>query len=340
MTEIMPELLDEITDESIMAEVSDKLNIGSYDGDGYESGESGYDSPRTESRDFITMTDVDDNHHAAEHNVDLFFSQSGSTNIEYHFLEEIKSVPGELVPSGPSLGPLKPSAEQPSTGTESEIDSIDESAEDNWKNISSEEIEKLVEYLKENAPIPMVSADTLPIPPEKVNYDTPPKTDSDIEKKSDARDWSKEIHQSELGENENYEMDISDSASEEVLFEVLYKNTTPDHHKYKPLLLECDKEDGRACHDELCTSTCTNKKCKLQCHQVVRCWRRREQNKRNSTGFQKRNNLHMKDLQKQKKQIKIDLEKNKKLNVQLKDEIRLLKLKLAEIEKSKSVLKA
>ena len=61
MTEIMPELLGEITDESIMAEVSDKLNIGSYDGDGYESGESGYDSPRTESRDFITMTDVDDN---------------------------------------------------------------------------------------------------------------------------------------------------------------------------------------------------------------------------------------------------------------------------------------
>ena len=45
----------------------------------------------------------------------------------------------------------------------------------------------------------------------------------------------------------------------------------------------------------------------------------------------------MKALQKEKKQIKIDLEKNKKLNGQLKNEIRLLKLKLSEIEKSKSV---
>lgn len=70
----MSELLDEITDETIMAEVSDKLTIGSCDGDGYESGESGYGSPRSESRDFITMTDVDDNHHAAEYNVDLFSS--------------------------------------------------------------------------------------------------------------------------------------------------------------------------------------------------------------------------------------------------------------------------
>ena len=48
----------------------------------------------------------------------------------------------------------------------------------------------------------------------------------------------------------------------------------------------------------------------------------------------------MKALQKEKKQIKIDLEKNKKLNGQLKNEIRLLKLKLSEIEKSKSVSKA
>lgn len=227
------------------------------------------------------------------------------TNIEYHFLEEVNSVP----------------VEQPSTVTESEIDAIDESAEANWKNISKEEVEKVVEYLKKNSPEqPVKDAD-----------DAPSKTDTDIETKSD---WQEEIHQSELRE---YEMDISDSdsASEEVLFELLYKNTTPDHHKYKPLLPECD--DGRACHDELCTSTCTNKKCKLQCHQVVRCWRRREQNKRNSTGFQKRNNLHMKALQKEKKQIKIDLEKNKKLNGQLKNEIRLLKLKLSEIEKSKSV---
>ena len=48
----------------------------------------------------------------------------------------------------------------------------------------------------------------------------------------------------------------------------------------------------------------------------------------------------MRALQKQKKQIKIDLEKNKKLNNDLKDEIRLLKLKLSEISKSKSVSKA
>ena len=48
----------------------------------------------------------------------------------------------------------------------------------------------------------------------------------------------------------------------------------------------------------------------------------------------------MKALQKEKKQIKIDLEKNKKLNGQLKNEIRLLKMKLSEIEKSKSVSKA
>ena len=48
----------------------------------------------------------------------------------------------------------------------------------------------------------------------------------------------------------------------------------------------------------------------------------------------------MKALQKEKKQIKIDLEKNKKLNGQLKNEIRLLKLKLSEMEKSKSVSKA
>ena len=48
----------------------------------------------------------------------------------------------------------------------------------------------------------------------------------------------------------------------------------------------------------------------------------------------------MKALQKEKKQIKIDLEKNKKINGQLKNEIRLLKLKLSEIEKSKSLLKA
>ena len=48
----------------------------------------------------------------------------------------------------------------------------------------------------------------------------------------------------------------------------------------------------------------------------------------------------MRALQKQKKQIKIDLEKNKKLNNDLKDEIRLLKLKLSEITKSKSVSKA
>ena len=48
----------------------------------------------------------------------------------------------------------------------------------------------------------------------------------------------------------------------------------------------------------------------------------------------------MKALQKEKKQIKIDLEKNKKLNGQLKNEIRLLKLKLSEIENSKSVSKA
>ena len=318
----MSELLDEITDETIMAEVSDKLTIGSCDGDGYESGESGYGSPRSESRDFITMTDVDDNHNAAEHNVDLFFSQpkvsiltqpSDKPNIEYHFLEEVNTVPGPLE-----------SVAQPSTVTESEIDAIDESAEANWKNISKEEVEKVVEYLKKNSPEqPVKDAD-----------DAPSKTDTDIETKSD---WQEEIHQSELRE---YEMDISDSdsASEEVLFELLYKNTTPDHHKYKPLLPDCD--DGRACHDELCTSTCTNKKCKLQCHQVVRCWRRREQNKRNSTGFQKRNNLHMKALQKEKKQIKIDLEKNKKLNGQLKNEIRLLKLKLSEIENSKSVSKA
>ena len=320
MTEIMTELLD-VTDETIMAEVSDKLNIGSYDGDGYESGESGYGSPRSESRDFITMTDVDDKHNAAEHNVDLFFSQSkvsiltqpesNGTNIEYHFLEAEKSVPGPLE-----------SVEQPSTVTESEIDAIDESAEANWKNISKEEVENVVEYLKKNSPEkPVKDAD-----------EVPSKTDTGIETKSEE-----EIHQSEIRE---YKMDISDSdsASEEVLFEVLYKNTTPDHHKYKPLLPDCD--DGRACHDELCTSTCTNKKCKSQCHQVVRSWRRREQNKRNSTGFQKRNNLHMKALQKEKKQIKIDLEKNKKLNGQLKNEIRLLKLKLSEIEKSKSVSKA
>ena len=41
----MTELL-EIADETIMAEVSDKLNIGSCDG--YESGESGYGSPKSE----------------------------------------------------------------------------------------------------------------------------------------------------------------------------------------------------------------------------------------------------------------------------------------------------
>ena len=167
----------------------------------------------------------------------------------------------------------------------------------------------------------------------------PSKTDTDIKEKPETCDWQRENCQSELRE---YEMDVSDSdsASEEVLFEILYKNTTPDHHKYKPLLPDCDTKDGRACHDELCTSSCTNDKCKLQCHQVVRCWRRREQNKRNSTGFQKRNNLHMRALQKEKKQIKIDLEKNKKLNSNLKEEIRLLKLKLSEIAKSKSDSKA
>ena len=331
MTEL--ELLDEIADETIMAEVSDKLNIGSYDV--HDSGESGYGSPRSESRDFITMTDVDDNDHAAEHNVDLFFSQSevsiltqpesNGQNIEYHFIEEVKSIPGQLVPS---LEPLD-STEAPSTVTEFEIDDLDENAEAIWKNISKEEVEKLVNYLKENSPRPQ----------EKVNYDAPSKTETDIKEKSEIGDWQRENYQSELSE---YEMDVSesDSACEEVLLEILYKNTTPDHHKYKPLLPDCDKEDGRACHDQLCTSTCTNEKCKLQCHQVVRCWRRREQNKRNSTGFQKRNNLHMRALQKQKKQIKIDLEKNKKLNNDLKDEIRLLKLKLSEISKSKSVSKA
>ena len=331
MTEL--ELLDEIADETIMAEVSDKLNIGSYDV--HDSGESGYGSPRSESSDFITMTDVYNNDHAAEHNVDLFFSQSevsiltqpesNGQNIEYHFIEEVKSIPGQL---GPSLEPLD-STEAPSTVTEFEIDDLDENAEAIWKNISKEEVEKLVNYLKENSPRPQ----------EKVNYDAPSKTETDIKEKSEIGDWQRENYQSELSE---YEMDVSesDSACEEVLFEILYKNTTPDHHKYKPLLPDCDKEDGRACHDQLCTSTCTNEKCKLQCHQVVRCWRRREQNKRNSTGFQKRNNLHMRALQKQKKQIKIDLEKNKKLNNDLKDEIRLLKLKLSEISKSKSVSKA
>ena len=330
MTEIMTELhvLDEIADETIMAEVSDKLDIGSYDGD--DSGESGYGSPRSESRDFITMTDVDDNH---QHNVDLFFSQSevsiltqpesNEQNLEYHFLEEVKTVPGQLVPSLESQN----SIEVPSTA--SEIDDLDENAEANWKNISKEEIEKLVEYLTENSPRP----------PEKVNHDAPSKTETDIKEKSETGDWQSENYQSELRE---YEMDVSDSdsACEEVLFEILYKNTTPDHHKYKPLLPDCDTKDGRACHDELCTSTCTNEKCKLQCHQVVRCWRRREQNKKNSTGFQKRNNLHMRALQKEKKQIKIDLEKNKKLNRNLKEEIRLIKLKLSEIAKSKSVSKA
>ena len=114
MTEIMTELLGEI-DETIIAEVSDKLDIGSYD----------------------ALTDVDDNDYAAEHNVDLFFSQpkvsiqpeSNGQNIQYHFLEEEKSVPGQLVPS---LEPLD-STEAPSTVTESEIDDLDENAEANSK---------------------------------------------------------------------------------------------------------------------------------------------------------------------------------------------------------------
>ena len=48
----------------------------------------------------------------------------------------------------------------------------------------------------------------------------------------------------------------------------------------------------------------------------------------------------MRALQKEKKQIKIDIEKSKKINSNLKDEIRLLKLKLSEIAKSKSDSKA
>ena len=121
MTEIMTELFDEI-DETIMAEVSDKL-------DTYVSGIGSYDA----------LTDVDDNDYAAEHNVDLFFSQpkvsiltqpeSNGANIEYHFLEEVKSVSGQLVPSPELLD----STEAPSTVTESEIDDLDENAEANSK---------------------------------------------------------------------------------------------------------------------------------------------------------------------------------------------------------------
>ena len=323
-------LIEEMTDEihgdvnGIMAEVSKKLGIGSYESDGSYDSESGYGSPRSESRDFITMTDVEDNHgdeDAAidiEHNVDLYFSQpedliltqsDPGTNaehivIEYQIVEAVKADDLEAF--------SKQVSEEPEIG---EISTITENAEENWKNVSKSDVEKLVEYLKKNSPKPSEPMD------------------NDMNQKS-TDEKSEVAEKSEMSE---YEMDISESEviSEEEMYEILYQNTTPDHHKYKPLLPDC--KNGRACHDELCTSTCTRKKCKLQCNQVVRSWRRREQNKRNSSGFQKRNILHLQKLQKQKNQIKIELETNQKLNRKLKDEISLIKQKLSEIKQSKSV---
>ena len=349
-TEIMPQFIEDMTDEKIMEDVSHKLGISSYDDDdflGDDSGESGYGSPRRDSRD---LTDVDEHHDISidtEQNVDLFFTQPEDLamvypNIEYHFMEEVDSDDVFETPIEQDLVPMVIESQVAKISEISEISAIStiaENAEDNWKNVPKSEVEKVVDYLLTDAP------EKFPI--QKITDDFLSETDSEVSEKSDESEGSNETtNQTELSKDKKDMSDyekmewiypvIGETASEEETFEILYRNTTPDHHKYKPLFTECDHENGRACHDQLCTSSCKNKKCKLKCHQVVRCWRRREQNKRNSTGFQKRNNLHVKTLQKQKKELKLDLEQNKKLNRKLKDDISLLKKQLMEIKNSKT----
>ena len=83
--------------------------------------------------------------------------------------------------------------------------------------------------------------------------------------------------------------------SENLMFDILYSNTTPDFHTHKQLFIECN----RPAQGQKVTKTCED------CASEVKRWRRRRQNMKNSARFKRSLKMGVESLEMKRNRLPI-----------------------------------
>ena len=104
--------------------------------------------------------------------------------------------------------------------------------------------------------------------------------------------------------------------SENLMFDILYSNTTPDFHTHKQLFIECNREDQKV------TKTCED------CASEVKRWRRRRQNMKNSARFKRSLKMGVESLEMKRNRLQQTNIRLRSENFSLKRQREILRQKL------------